>query len=230
MNIVLRLSSYLNYILEKLKNEKIMKKPLILCTIILLVSGFLFASPSWIGVQGTGSYQQNTTTISGGEQDNTATLGGMNVAGTLYAEGAPVGIGFQFGASKTIEATRGSTDLNVEDYPLTWNGGVMAKFKVGMSEMVALELGAGLMYERTITTYDILGYEAETTLNTLSMLTAADLVVHLSDSLALIGGVGVSFPLTTQGVYEDNVGTSIKDEYDVQGYTLSGKVGLALGF
>jgi len=106
----------------------------------------------------------------------------------------------------------------------------MAKVKVGMSEMLALELGAGLMYERTINTYDILGYEAETTLNTLSVLTAADLVVHLSDSLALIGGVGVSFPLITQGTYTDNVGTSIEDEYDVKGYTVSGKVGVGLSF
>jgi len=180
------------------KKEKNMKKTIILLTIILLVSGFLFAAPSWIGVQGVGSYKQNTTTISGVEQDHTATLGGMNIAGTLYPGESPLGIGFQFGASKTIEATRGSTELDVEDYPLTWNGGVMAKLRADMSEMLALELGAGFMYERTINTYDILGYEAETTLNTLSVLTAADLVVHLSDSLALIGGVGVSFPLTTQ--------------------------------
>ncbi len=96
--------------------------------------------------------------------------------------------------------------------------------------MVALELGAGLMYERIINTYDILGYEAETNLNTLSMLTSADLVVHLSDSLALIGGVGVSFPLTTRGTYEDNVGTSVEDSYDVKGYTVSGKVGVGLSF
>ncbi|HAF85701.1 MAG TPA: hypothetical protein DCG32_04905 [Sphaerochaeta sp.] len=207
-----------------------MKKTLILCTIILLVTGFLFAAPSWIGVQGVGSYQQNTTTIDGDEQEHTANLGGMNIAGTLYPGESPVGIGFQFGASKTMKATRGSTELVVEDYPLTYNGAVMAKFRAGMSEMLALELGAGLMYERTITTYDILGYEAETNLNTLSVLTSADLVVHLSDSLALIGGVGASFPLTTKGTYEDSVGTSIEDEYDVKGYTVSGKVGVGLSF
>lgn len=207
-----------------------MKKSLILCTIILLVTGFLFASPSWIGVQGTGAYQQNTTTIGGVEQENTATLGGMNIAGTIYPGESPLGIGFQFGASKTFNAKRGSTELNVDDYPLTYNGGVMAKFKASMSEMLALEFGAGLMYERTINTYDILGYEAVTTLNTLSVLTAADLVVHLSDSLALIGGVGVSFPLTTKGTYEDNIGTSVEDEYDVKGYTFSGKVGVGLSF
>ncbi len=207
-----------------------MKKTLILCTIILLVTGFLFASPSWIGVQGVGSYQQNTTTFTSGDQESTTTLGGVNIAGTLYPGEAPLGIGFQFGASKTTEATRGTSDLDVSDYPLTWNGGVMAKVKVGMSEMLALELGAGLMYERTITTYDFGLYEANTTLNTLSVLTAADLVAHLSDSLAIVGGVGVSFPLTTKGIYEDNVGTSIEDDFDVKGYTVSGKVGVGLSF
>lgn len=207
-----------------------MKKSLFLITSILLATGLLFASPSWIGVQGVGAYQQNTTTIGVVEQENTATLGGMNIAGTLYPGESPFGVGFQFGAAKTINAKRGSTDLNVDDYPLTWNGGVMAKFKIGMSEMLALELGAGLMYERIINTYDILGYEAETNLNTLSVLTAADLVVHLSDSLALIGGVGVTIPLTTKGTYKDIIGTSIEDEYDVKGYTFSGKVGVGLSF
>lgn len=207
-----------------------MKKSLILFTSILLVTGFLFASASWIGVQGAGSYQQNTTTIGSSDQENTATLGGMNIAGTIYPGESPLGIGFQLGASKTLDATRGSTDLNVDDYPLTYNGGVMAKYRAGMTEMLALEIGAGLVYERIINTYDILGYEAETTLNTLSILTAADLVVHLSDSLALIGGVGVTFPLTTKGTYEDNIGTSVEDEYDVKGYTVSGKIGVGLSF
>ncbi len=207
-----------------------MKKSLILFTVILLVTGFLFASPSWIGVQGVGAYQQNTTTIGGSEQKNTATLGGLNIAGTIYAGESPLGIGFQFGAAKTLNAQRDSTDLNVEDYPLTWNGGVMAKYRLGMSEMLALEFGAGLMYERIINTYDFGSYEAETNLNTLSMLTAADVVVHLSDSLALVGGIGVSFPLTTKGTYEDNIGTSLEDEFDVKGYTFNGKVGVGLSF
>ncbi len=207
-----------------------MKKSLIAITIVLLVTGALFASPSWIGALGNVSYQHNTTDISGLEQKNTATLAGLNIAGTIYPEESPLGIGFQLGAAKTIDASRGSTELNVDEYPLTWNGGVMAKFKVAVSEMLALEIGAGLMYERIINTYDIAGYEAETTLNTLSVLTAADLVVHLSDSLALIGGVGVSFPLTTKGTYEDNIGLSVEDEYDVKGYTFSGKVGVGLSF
>ena len=207
-----------------------MKKSLITITIVLLVTGTLFASPNWIGAQGFISSQHNTTEIGSVDQENTATLGGMNIAGAIYPGESPIGIGFQFGTAKTIKAARNSVELDVDDYPQTLNIGAMAKYKLGMSDMLALELGAGLMYERIINTYDILGYEAVTTLNTLSVLTAADLVVHLSDSLALIGGVGVSFPLTTKGTYTDNVGTSIEDEYDVKGYTLSGKVGVGLSF
>lgn len=207
-----------------------MKKTLIACMIILLVSGALFASSSWIGGQGVVSYQKNTTTVLGTEQENTTTLAGLNLAGTIYPGDMPLGIGFQVGASKIFKATNDSTELEWEDYPLTWNGGVMAKFRANMTEMIALELGAGLMYERTITTYDFGPYESNTTLNTLSMLTAADVVIHLSDSLALIGGVGLSFPLTTKGTYEDNLNISYEEEFDVKGYTLSGKVGVGFGF
>lgn len=212
------------------KKEKTMKKTLILCTVILLSAGFLFASPSWIGVQGTVSYQQNTTTVLTVEQENTTTLAGLNIAGTLYPGEAPVGIGFQVGASKIFKATNDSTELEWEDYPLTWNGAVMAKYRVGMTEMFALELGAGLMYERTSTTYDFGSYDSTTNLNTLSVLTAADMIVHLSESLALVGGVGVSFPIVTKGTYEDNLGISTEDEFDVKGFTFVGKVGVAFGF
>lgn len=181
-------------------------------------------------VQGTVSYQQNTTTVLTVEQENTTTLAGLNIAGTLYPGEAPVGIGFQVGASKIFKATNDSTELEWEDYPLTWNGAVMAKYRVGMTEMFALELGAGLQYERTSTTYDFGSYDSTTNLNTLSVLTAAGMIVHLSESLALVGGVGVSFPIVTKGTYEDNLGISTEDEFDVKGFTFVGKVGVAFGF
>ena len=209
-----------------------MKKSLFLITSILLATGLLFASPSWIGVQGTGSYTQETTTFTflglQTEQEHTASLGGLNIAGTIYPGESPVGIGFQFGSSKTFAATRGSSELDVEDYPLTWNGGVMAKFRAGMTEMIALEVGAGLMYERTITTYDFSGTEAQATLNTLSLASSVDVILHLSDSLALVGGVGASFPLNSQATYTVS-GISYDQEFDVKGYTFNGKVGVAFG-
>ncbi len=207
-----------------------MKKSLIAITIVLLVTGVLFASSSWIGAQGTVSQQKNTTTVGSLEQETTTNFAGLNVAGTIYPGDSSVGIGFQAGGSKIFKATNNDTEVTWSDYPPTMNIGALAKFKIGMSEMLALELGGGLMYERTTTTYDFGLFEARTDLNTLSVLTAADVVVHIGDSLALIGGVGVSFPLTTQGTYTDNFDTSIKEDFDVKGYTFSGKVGVGLSF
>ncbi|HKM08404.1 MAG TPA: hypothetical protein VJ869_15715 [Sphaerochaeta sp.] len=207
-----------------------MKKAFIAVTIILLITGTLFASPSWIGAQGVVSNQKNTTTVGAIKQETSTNLAGLNIAGTIYPGDSPLGIGFQVGAAKIFKATNNDTEVEWSDYPPTWNIGAMAKFNIGMSEMLALELGAGLMYERTINTYYILGYEAETTLNTLCVLTAADLLVHLSDSFALVGGIGVSIPLTTKGTYNDNLGISTEETFDVKGYTVSGKLGVAFGF
>ena len=211
-----------------------MKKSLIAITIVLLVTGALFASSSWIGAQGTVATQKHTTTSTifrfEFEQENTKNQAGLNIEGTIYPGDSSVGIGFQAGGSKIFKATNNDTEVTWSDYPPTMNIGALAKFKIGMSEMLALELGAGLMYERTTTTYDFGLFEARTDLNTLSVLTAADVVVHIGDSLALIGGVGVSFPLTTQGTYTDNFDTSIKEDFDVKGYTFSGKVGVGLSF
>lgn len=207
-----------------------MKKAFIAVTIILLVTGALFASPSWIGGQGIVSNQKNTTTVGAIEQETSTNLAGLNIAGTIYPGDSPLGIGFQVGVAKIFKATNNDTEVEWSDYPATWNIGAMAKFKIGMSEMLALELGAGLMYERTTTDYDFGLYESTTNLDTLCMLTAADLLVHLSDSFALVGGIGVSIPLTTKGTYNDNLGISTEDTFDVKGYTVSGKLGVAFGF
>lgn len=206
-----------------------MKKTLILCTIILLSAGFLFASPSWVGGQGTVSYYQSTTDIDSSDQKNSTTLAGLNIAGTIYPGESPVGIGFQVGAAKTIKDERGSVEFDVEDYPLIWNGGVMAKFRASLTEMFALEIGAGLLYERKVNTLTFLTVDTKTTINTLSLLTAADLVIHLSDSFAFVGGIGVSFPLSSQGKYTI-AGTTYEKDLDVKGFTISGKVGAGFSF
>jgi hypothetical protein len=45
----------------------------------------------------------------------------------------------------------------------------------------------------------------------------------------MVGGVNAAFPLTEQGEYSSG-GTSYTVDYDVSGYTLTGKIGFALGF
>lgn len=206
-----------------------MKKSLIVIMIVLLVTGALFASPSWIGGQGIVSNRKNTTKIGGVEQETSTNLAGVNVAGTMYPGESAIGIGFQFGAAKIFKATNNDTEVTWSDYPPTWNVGAMAKFKLGMSDVLALELGAGLMYERTVATYEFLTIPSQTTLNTLSILTAADLVVHLSDTFALIGGIGVAIPVSTQATYE-LLGATIEPDLKITGYTITGKLGAGFSF
>jgi len=227
----LRLSSYIMRILHK---GITMKKTLLSLSIILLTTGLIFASPSWIGIHGTGSYKQENTSFSVGastiDEDHTARLAGLAIAGTIYLQGAPVGIGFLLGSSKTTEATRGSSSVDVSDFPLTWNAGVSGKFRSSMSEMLALEIGAGIQYELITQTSSIGGSDVDTALSTFSLLTSADVVVHLGDSLALVGGIGASFPFSTRAKFVSGSVSYENEDIDRKGYAINGKVGLALGF
>jgi hypothetical protein len=183
------------------KTRELMKRIFIVLAIALLTTGLLFASPSWIGVQGTGSFKQGES----GSEDHTIIPVGLNIAGTMYLGEAPIGIGFQAGFAKTAIHKRDGEELEVKDYPLTWNIGAAGKFRLGMSDLLALELGAGLMNERYARTGEVLGSDYVINFDTLSAVLASDVVVHLSDSLAMVGGVNAAFPLT-------------------------GKIGFALGF
>ncbi|MFA7127246.1 MAG: hypothetical protein WC182_06825, partial [Bacilli bacterium] len=121
------------------------------------------------------------------------------------------------------------SDMEVKEYPLTWNIGATGKFRLNMSDLLALELGAGLMYEHYARTGDVLGSDYKIYFDTLSALIASDLVINLSDTLAIVGGVDLAFPLTAKGTYSLG-GSSIEVDHDVKGYTLTGKLGIALGF
>ncbi|SMP66095.1 hypothetical protein SAMN06298221_1232 [Sphaerochaeta associata] len=201
-----------------------MKKMLLVLAITLLTTGLLFAAPSWLGVQGTASVKQET-----GTEDHTIIPIGLNIAGTIGIGDAPVGIGFQAGFAKTAIHQRDGEELEVEDYPLTWNVGAAAKFRLSMTDMLALELGAGMMYERYARTGSILGTDYVINFNTLSAIIVSDLLIHVSDSFAVVGGVDLAFPLTEQGTYTLG-GSSTTVNYDVEGYTITGKIGVAFGF
>ena len=196
----------------------------ILVAITLLSTGLLFAAPSWIGVQGTGSVKQET-----GTEDHTIIPIGLNIAGTIGIGDAPVGIGFQAGFAKTALHKRDGAEVEVEDYPLMWNVGATGKYRVDMSDLLSLELGAGLMYERYARTGNILGVDYIINFNTLSAVIVSDVLIHLSESLAIVGGVDIAFPLTEQGEYT-LAGSSFTADYDVKGYTITGKLGVALSF
>lgn len=209
-----------------------MKKTLLILSIALVATS-LSASPSWIGIQSTGSYQQVTTTFTFGSwninEDHTAKLTGMNVAGTIYPGNAPVGIGFQIGSSKTVEATRGSADVDTSNYPLKGNGGVTAVYRTDLSKKSALELGGGLLFERMTQTSEIGGSDLITTLDITSFLTTADVVFSLGEYLTFVAGLGLSLPLNSKATFTSG-GISYTKKIEVTGHTLNAKVGIALGF
>ena len=207
---------------------------MIIIAITFVVSGFLFASQSWIGIVGTGSYKMETTTYTflglDAEEDHTNSLIGSNVTGAFYPGESPIGIGFQVGFAKTIEATKGSSDVDVSNYPLTWHGGITGNFRVPMTQILALELGAGLSYESAVRIYDIgTDTDIETTLQTLNALASANLVINLPRNIAIVGGMGISMPLTTKANF-DFGSISYTEDFDVKGPTVNGQLGLALSF
>jgi len=211
-----------------------MKKILLFSLALSLCTLSLFASNSWFGIQAFGAQKDETTTytILGIDitEDSTATLGGLMLSGTLYPrEDSAVGIGYQFGVSKLLAATNGSTEEDVEDYPLTYRGAVTGQFGIGLSDMMSLELGAGLLYERLTKANNSDSDEILVEFNTLSVLGNVNVLVNLSDSLSLVGGVNLAIPLTTQGKITGG-NLSYDTEFAVKGYTLLGQIGVALTF
>lgn len=210
-----------------------MKKILLALGLISIALFPLSASPSWMGIQGFSSQSNKTTTYSFAgvdtEEDSTATLGGLNIAGTLYPGDSPFGLGLQFGAAKMLKATNGSSDENVSDYPLTYNGAVSGVYRLGASDLIALEFGAGLLFERMTKAANSDSSEVIFTLDSLSLFTSANLLVNLSDTLSLVGGITALSNLNTNGKVTSGSFTYDSD-FDVKGYTLQGQVGVALGF
>ncbi|WP_320130082.1 hypothetical protein [uncultured Sphaerochaeta sp.] len=63
--------------------------------------------------------------------------------------------------------------------------------------------------------------------STFSFIANADLLFHVSDSLALFGGVSVATPLSSQAEVTSG-DFSIDSDVTVSGYTVLGKLGVAL--
>lgn len=210
-----------------------MKKLLIALSLVSVALFPLSASPSWIGVQGFSSQSNRTTTYTLGsatyEEDSTATLGGMNIAGTIYPGDSPFGLGLQIGSAKMLKATNGNSDEDVSEYPLTYNTGVSGVYRLGTADSVALEFGLGLLFERMTKAANSDSSEVIFTLDSLSLLTSANLLVSLSDKLSLMGGLTALSNLNTNGKVTSGSFT-YESDFDVKGYTLQGQVGVALGF
>jgi len=208
-----------------------MKKILLVIGLVSVALFPLSSSPSWMGIQGFSSHSNKTTTYSVGslstEEKSTATLGGIHIAATIYPGDSSFGLGLQVGAAKMLKATNGSSDEDVEDYPLTYSGGVSGIYRLEASDAIGFEFGAGLLFERmTKAANSDSSNEVIFTLDSLSLLTSANLVMALSDNLFLVGGITALSNLNTNGKVSSGSFTYDSD-FDVRGYTLQGQLGVA---
>ncbi len=210
-----------------------MKKLLIVFSLVMAALFPLSASPSWIGVQGFSSQSNKTTTYTFGsttyEEDSTANLRGINIVGTIYPGDSPFGLGLQIGSAKMLKATNGNSEEDVSDYPLTTNTGISGVYRLGATDSVALEFGLGLLFERMTKAANSDSSEVIFTLDSMSLLTSANLLVSLSDSLSLMGGITSFSNLNTNGKVTSGNFTYDSD-FDVKGYTLQSQVGIAFSF
>jgi len=192
----------------------------------------MFASKSWFGVEGftTHSEENKTYTFLGvnSSEDSTVTLMGIAISGTIFPnQETPFGIGYQIGAGKIIAATNGSSEEDVSDYPLTFRGSLLFKYNVAFSKQFSMEFGAGGLYESMTRE----GFSEDTTVvtveyNTLSFIANTNLLFHVSDSFALLGGVSIATPLSNK-ITLSSESLSYNDDIAVTGYTVLGQLGLA---
>jgi len=209
-----------------------MKKTLLLVLVLCFCTFSVFASKSWFGVEGFTAYSEETTTFTvlgiDFPEDSKATLMGITVSGTLFpSENSPFGLGYQIGAGKLVNATHGSSQDDVSDYPLTWKGSLSCQYSADFTKQLSMQLGVGALYESMTKGADNNNSEAVVIkYNTFSIIANADLLFHVSDSLAILGGVSVAIPLSSQATVTSG-DFSIDSGIAVKGYTVLGQLGVA---
>lgn len=210
----------------------IMRKALLMVFILCFCVFSTFASKSWFGIEGftTRSEETRIYNLLGIDfsEDSTATVMGIAVSGTLFPnQESPLGIGYQIGAGKIIEATQGSSQEDVSDYPLTWRGSLSIQYGATFTEQLSMELGVGGLYESMTRGADSNNPEVIVEYNMLSFIANTKLLLKMSDSLAILGGLSVSTPLSSETTVTSG-SISYGSYINVIGYTILGQLGLAL--
>lgn len=209
-----------------------MKKFFSLTLLLLFFSLSLFAAQSWIGVQAftTSSRNNPALTIWGVdlEGESVANFVGANITASVYPiKKSSFGLGFQLGASEMHAITSNTADIDLSEYPLTWRGSVSVQYHTDLLSHLSMELGMGVLAEQMNKSVDSGDTELRATLNSLSLLTTITLLLPLSDTFSLVGGVGASLPICTQRKIGrgDNTDRAI---IDVEGITVHAQIGVSL--
>ncbi len=209
-----------------------MKKTYSLILTLLLITYSLSAAQSWIGVQAFASTSRNNPALSLWgvqlEGESRATFAGVTVSGTIFpTKKSSFGLGFLIGASEMHMIESNTTGSDLSDYPLAWRGSLSGIYHTTMFGSIAMELGMGIAAERMHKAVGSGNTEIRATLNALSFLCSANLLLPLSDSFSLVGGVGSSLPLYTQRKIARGDSTD-KANIDVEGITVHAVVGISL--
>lgn len=205
-----------------------MKKTSVLIIVLILLAFSLSAASNKIGAQIFTWASNQAITTGGSSFDNEETGIGIIVAGSYYpSEQSSFGLGYQIGATTVHDTYIDGTHVpSSSNDPTTWRGGLAAQYSADLSAVLTLELGAGLLYEFVTDSSTSGGIETRITLTTLSLLSSANLLINLTDTFALVGGIGVSFPLTTN-LKGSSGGITVEPDFDVSGYTFQAQIGVA---
>lgn len=209
-----------------------MRKTYLLTLMILLFGCSLSAAPSWIGVQAfTTTSRNNPAFAIWGEKlegESVSSSMGATIIGSIYpVKSSPFGFGFQIGASEIYAISSKTAEVDLSMYPLAWRGSLSAQYNTHIFGNLSMELGIGVLAERLDKAVCSSAAETRATLNSLSFLASIHLLLPLSDTFSLIGGVGVSLPIYTQRKIsrEDNTD---KTNIDVEGITVQAQIGISL--
>jgi hypothetical protein len=212
------------------KSGGFMKKICILIIVVLLSVFSVSASASWVGVQGLLWNSDSTITTSYGGSSSTASGKakgvGIILAGAFYpSTDSSLGLGYQLGATSTNKVTVGGVTTSPDD-PLTWRGGLTGQYRADLSPLLGIEIGAGLLFEHLKDSEVISGTTVTMKANTFNLLTSANLLVSVTESFSLVGGV--SFVLPISASYKmTGEGISVEPDVDIEGHAFQAQLGVA---
>ena len=198
---------------------------------MVLLSVFsVSASASWVGVQGLLWNSDLTITTSIGGSSSTASGKakgvGIILAGSFYpSTDSSLGLGYQLGATSTNKVTVGGVTTSPDD-PLTWRGGLTGQYRADLSPLLGIEIGAGLLFEHLKDSEVFSGTTVTMKANTFNLLTSANLLVSVTESFSLVGGVSFVLPISASYKMTGG-GMSVEPDVDIEGHAFQAQLGVA---
>lgn len=120
----------------------------------------------------------------------------------------------------------GITSSVDSDEPLTWRAGATSQYRTDISDFLSLELGVGILYEIYSKKETSGGTKTTMTSDIISLLASTNLLFNMTESLSLVGGVDVCFPILATAEISSS-GITAKPDMEIKGNALQAKIGIA---